>query len=66
LKPSKAQVSPRRLGKSRRRPSSGSTSKNIPTTVGAVTAVIVNPLVGSLVKAGGDALVAEFKSQFGS
>ncbi len=38
---------------------------NIPTMAGAVTAVVVNPIVGRLVQAGGDALVTEFKSKFG-
>lgn len=39
---------------------------NIPTMVGAVTSVIVNPIVGSLVKAGGDALFSDFEHRFGS
>ncbi len=39
--------------------------KNIPTMAGAVTAVVINPIVGKLVQAGGDALVAEFHHRFG-
>ena len=39
--------------------------KNIPTMAGAVTAIVVNPIVGKLVQAGGDALVGEFKHRFG-
>jgi hypothetical protein len=40
-------------------------AKHLPTAAGAVTGVIVNPIVGKLVAAGGDALVAEFKRRFG-
>jgi hypothetical protein len=39
--------------------------RNIPTMAGAVTAVVVNPIVGRLVQAGGDAVVADFKRRFG-
>jgi len=39
--------------------------KNIPTMAGTVTAVVVNPIVGKLVQAGGDALVADFHRRFG-
>jgi len=38
--------------------------RNIPTMAGAVTTVIVNPIVGKLVQAGGDAVVADFKRRF--
>lgn len=41
-------------------------SKNVPTLVGAVTSVIVHPIVGKLVEAGGDLLVKEFQEKFGS
>jgi hypothetical protein len=40
-------------------------AKNIPTMAGAVTAVVVNPIVGRLVQAGGDTLVADFNRRFG-
>jgi len=39
-------------------------AKNIPTMAGAVTSIVVNPIVGRLVQAGGDALVSEFKERF--
>jgi hypothetical protein len=39
--------------------------KNIPTMAGAITAVVVNPIVGRLVQAGGDTLVADFNRRFG-
>lgn len=35
--------------------------KNVPTMAGAVTAMVVNPIVGRLVQIGGDALVAELR-----
>lgn len=38
--------------------------KNIPTMAGAVTGLVVNPIVGRLVQAGGDVLVADFRSRF--
>jgi hypothetical protein len=40
-------------------------ASNIPTMAGAVTAVVINPIVGRLVQAGGDALVSEFERRFG-
>jgi len=40
-------------------------TRNVPKIAGAVTALIIHPLVGQLVAAGGDALVAEFKQRFG-
>lgn len=39
--------------------------KNIPTMAGAVTSIVLNPIVGRLVHAGGDALATEFKQRFG-
>lgn len=39
--------------------------KRLPSLAGAVTGVIVNPVVGKLVGAAGDALVAEFRRRFG-
>jgi len=39
--------------------------KNIPTLAGAVTGVIVHPIVGKLVEAAGDALTTEFRRRFG-
>jgi hypothetical protein len=39
--------------------------KNLPGLAGAVTSVVVHPIVGKLVEAGGDALVAEFHRRFG-
>ena len=38
--------------------------KNVPTLAGAVTSIVVNPIVGRLVQAGGDTLVADFKRRF--
>ncbi len=38
---------------------------NIPTMAGAVTSIVLSPLVGRLVQAGGDLLVADFKRRFG-
>jgi hypothetical protein len=38
--------------------------KRLPSIVGAVTGVIVNPIVGKLVGAAGDGLVAEFRRRF--
>ncbi len=39
--------------------------KNLPGLAGAVTSVVVHPIVGKLVEAGGDALVGEFRRRFG-
>ena len=39
--------------------------KNIPTMAGAVTSIVLNPIVGRLVQAGGDVLAADFKRRFG-
>ena len=39
--------------------------KNLPGLAGAVTSVVVHPIVGKLVEAGGDALVEEFRRRFG-
>ena len=39
--------------------------KNLPGLAGAVTSVVVHPIVGKLVEAGGDALVGEFQRRFG-
>ena len=39
--------------------------KNVPALAGAVTSVIVHPIVGKLVEAGGDLLVKEFQEKFG-
>jgi len=36
--------------------------KNLPQLAGAVVSIVVNPIVGKLVGAAGDALVAEFSS----
>lgn len=40
--------------------------KNAPALAGAVTSVIVHPIVGKLVEAGGDMLVKEFQERFGN
>lgn len=40
--------------------------KNLPSLAGAVTSVIVNPIVGKLVEAAGDAVAAEFRRRFGA
>ncbi len=40
--------------------------KQLPTIAGAVTSVVVHPIVGRLVEAGGDALVDEFHRRFGA
>lgn len=40
--------------------------KNLPSLAGAVTSVIVNPIVGKLVEAAGDAVAAEFRRRFGT
>jgi hypothetical protein len=39
--------------------------KNLPGLAGAVTSVVVHPIVGKLVEVGGDALVEEFRRRFG-
>ena len=39
--------------------------KHIPGLAGAVTAVVVNPLVGKLVEAAGGLVAADFKQRFG-
>jgi hypothetical protein len=39
--------------------------KNLPGLAGAVTSVVVHPIVGKLVEAGGNALVGEFHRRFG-
>lgn len=40
--------------------------RRLPSLAGTVTGVIVHPVVGKLVGAAGDALVAEFKRRFGT
>jgi hypothetical protein len=40
-------------------------ARNLPSVAGAVTSVIVNPIVGKLVAAAGDSLVGEFRRRFG-
>lgn len=39
--------------------------KNLPSLAGAVTGVVINPIVGKLVQAAGDALAEEFRRRFG-
>ncbi len=39
--------------------------KNIPGLAGAVTSLVVNPLVGKLVEAAGETIAQEFKHRFG-
>jgi hypothetical protein len=39
-------------------------AKNLPGLAGAVTSVVVHPVVGKLVEAAGDALAAEFRRRF--
>lgn len=39
--------------------------KNLPDLAGAVTSVVVHPIVGKLVEAASDALAAEFRRRFG-
>lgn len=41
-------------------------ARNLPGLAGAITSVIVNPIVGRLVEAAGDTLVAEFQRRFGA
>jgi hypothetical protein len=38
--------------------------KNLPGLAGAVTGLIVNPVVGKLVEVAGDVLAAEFRRRF--
>lgn len=40
-------------------------TKNLPTLAGAVTGVVVNPIVGKLVEAAGEGLAAQFRQRFG-
>lgn len=40
--------------------------KNAPGIAGAVTSVVVHPIVGKLVEAAGDAVAGEFRRRFGS
>ena len=40
-------------------------AKRLPGIAGAVTGVVVNPIVGKLVAAAGDAVAGEFKRRFG-
>lgn len=41
-------------------------AKNLPALAGAVTGIVINPIVGKLVEAGGDALTAEFNRRLGA
>jgi hypothetical protein len=40
-------------------------TKNVPGLAGAVTSVVVHPVVGKLVSAAGEAISSEFKRRFG-
>jgi hypothetical protein len=40
-------------------------ARNLPELAGAVTGIIVHPIVGKLVEAAGDGLAAEFRRRFG-
>jgi hypothetical protein len=40
--------------------------EHLPTMAGAVTGLLVHPVVGALVKSAGDAVTAEFQRRFGS
>jgi len=40
-------------------------AKHLPGLVGAVTSVVVHPIVGKLVEAAGEAVAADFKKRFG-
>jgi hypothetical protein len=40
--------------------------KNLPGIAGSVTGLVVNPIVGKLVEAAGDAVTGEFRRRFGS
>jgi hypothetical protein len=39
--------------------------KNVPTLAGGVTSIVLNPIVGRLVQAGGEVLAADFERRFG-
>jgi hypothetical protein len=39
--------------------------KNLPTVAGAVTGIVVNPIVGKVVEAAGEGLAAQFRKRFG-
>ena len=41
-------------------------ARNLPELAGAVTGVIIHPIVGKLVEAAGDGLAAEFRRRFGA
>ena len=40
-------------------------TKNLPSLAGAVTGIVVNPIVGKVVAAAGEGLAAEFRRRFG-
>jgi len=40
-------------------------TKNLPTLAGAVTGVVINPIVGKIVEAAGEGLAAQFRQRFG-
>jgi hypothetical protein len=40
-------------------------AKNMPTFAGAVTSIVVHPIVGKIVEAAGDMLAADFREKFG-
>ena len=40
-------------------------AKNLPALAGAVTGIIIHPIVGKLVEAAGDLLASEFRRRFG-
>ena len=40
-------------------------ARNLPELAGAVTSIVVHPIVGKLVEAAGDGLAAEFRRRFG-
>ncbi len=40
-------------------------TRNLPELAGAVTSIVVHPIVGKLVEAAGDGLAAEFRRRFG-
>ena len=39
--------------------------KNLPTIAGAVTGIVINPIVGKVVEAAGEGLAAQFRARFG-
>jgi hypothetical protein len=43
---------------------SGWFAKNLPSLAGAITGIVVHPVVGKMVSAAGEALTAEFKRRF--